>query len=58
MGETLPYELHVLQLEIQRNLAASAAAYYRIGIVEYLSTQRKTWENYQAAVGNLAVSID
>lgn len=58
MGESLPYELHILQSEIQRNLAASAAAYYRIGITEYLNTQRKTWENYQAAVGNLAVSVE
>src|ERR1043166_6188492 len=58
MSEKVPFELQVLQSEIQRNLAASAGAYYRIGIAEYLNTHRKTWENYQAAVGNLAIAIE
>jgi len=58
MAERIPFELHLLQSEIQRNLSASAAAYFRIGIGEYLNTERKTWENYQAAVGNLAISIE
>jgi len=58
MAENVPFELHSLQAEIQRNLSASAAAYFRIGIAEYLNAERKTWENYQAAVGNLAISIE
>jgi hypothetical protein len=47
-----------LKNEIQRNLVSSATAYYRIGINEYLSTHQTTWENYQAAVGNLAISVE
>ena len=58
MAEKAPFELRLLQSEIQRNLSASAAAYFRIGITEYLTAERRTWENYQAAVGNLAVSIE
>jgi hypothetical protein len=45
-------------MELQRNLVSSATAYYRIGINEYLSTHQTTWENYQAAVGNLAIAVE
>jgi hypothetical protein len=29
-----------------------------LGSIEYLSTHQSTWENYQAAVGNLAIAIE
>lgn len=50
--------IFLLKSELQRNLVSSATAYYRIGINEYLSTHQTTWENYQAAVGNLAIAIE
>ena len=56
--ENLPRDLRMLRFEIERNLAASAKAYYRIGITEYLNAEARMWESYQAAVGNLAIAIE
>jgi len=58
MTEKLPRDLRLLTLEIERNLAAAATAYYRIGIAEYLNAEARMWESYQAAVGNLAIAIE
>jgi hypothetical protein len=58
MAEKLPRDLRLLRLEIERNLAATATAYYRIGITEYLNAEARMWESYQAAVGNLAIAIE
>lgn len=58
MAEKLPRDFRLLRLEIERNLAASARAYYRIGIAEYLNAEARMWESYQAAVGNLAIAIE
>ena len=58
MSTQLPRDLRQLKFEIETNLAASAKAYYRIGITEYLNAEARMWESYQAAVGNLAVAIE
>lgn len=51
-------ELKELKSEIARNLAASAVAYYRVGVAEFLRVERQAWTTYQAAVGNLAIAIE
>jgi hypothetical protein len=58
VAQKLPRDLLLLRFEIETNLAASARAYYRIGITEYLNAEARMWESYQAAVGNLAVAIE
>src|SRR5262249_19408518 len=58
MVEKLPRELRILKAEIETNLGASARAYYRIGITEYLRAEARMWETYQASVGNLAIAIE
>ena len=47
-----------LQSELSSQLANAAVAYPKMGLAGFHSAAKSSWENHQAAVGNLSTAVE
>ncbi|MBT3802090.1 MAG: hypothetical protein HOG05_13140 [Bacteroidetes bacterium] len=51
-------EIEDLKKEVTNNLLKSAFSYYGVGIKHFHEAQKKTWIDFQPAIGNLSISVE
>lgn len=51
-------EVDKLRDQISRDLRSSARSYYKIGMDSFHETRRRSWVDFQPAIGNLCISVE